>query len=358
MQRGRQRARPDAAPRARGRGGARQLRRRWRCSRPPSARSARDHGSRSDEPRGRARRRPRAGPRARPLGGGVRAAAGIPRAHADADRARHHLGAVVGALLLQVLEGLPQGVPDLGPARAAGPGRERRRRRHRRTAGWRSSRWRATTTRATSSPTRAPRPAWAASCATSSPWARGRSPASTRCASASSTRRACARWSTAWCAASATTATASASRRWAARPASTPRYNGNILVNAFALGIARARADLQRPRRRASATRSSTPARAPAATASTARPWPRTSFDAESEKKRPTVQVGDPFTEKILLEACLEAMRIDRDRRHPGHGRRRADQLDLRDGGARRRRHARSTSTACRCASRGSPPTR
>ena len=32
-------------------------------------------------------------------------------------------------------------------------------------------------------------------------------------------------------------------------------------------------------------------------------------FDAESEQKRPTVQVGDPFTEKVLLEACLEAMR-------------------------------------------------
>jgi phosphoribosylformylglycinamidine synthase len=32
-------------------------------------------------------------------------------------------------------------------------------------------------------------------------------------------------------------------------------------------------------------------------------------FDAESESKRPTVQVGDPFTEKLLLEACLEAMK-------------------------------------------------
>jgi len=31
-------------------------------------------------------------------------------------------------------------------------------------------------------------------------------------------------------------------------------------------------------------------------------------FDDESESKRPTVQVGDPFTEKLLLEACLEAM--------------------------------------------------
>jgi phosphoribosylformylglycinamidine synthase II len=31
-------------------------------------------------------------------------------------------------------------------------------------------------------------------------------------------------------------------------------------------------------------------------------------FDASSEAKRPTVQVGDPFTEKLLIEACLEAM--------------------------------------------------
>jgi len=31
-------------------------------------------------------------------------------------------------------------------------------------------------------------------------------------------------------------------------------------------------------------------------------------FDDEAEAKRPTVQVGDPFTEKLLLEACLEAM--------------------------------------------------
>ncbi len=31
-------------------------------------------------------------------------------------------------------------------------------------------------------------------------------------------------------------------------------------------------------------------------------------FDEKSEEKRPTVQVGDPFTEKLLLEACLELM--------------------------------------------------
>ncbi|MDQ3907542.1 MAG: AIR synthase related protein, partial [Acidobacteriota bacterium] len=32
-------------------------------------------------------------------------------------------------------------------------------------------------------------------------------------------------------------------------------------------------------------------------------------FDDEALEKRPTVQVGDPFLEKLLLEACLEAMR-------------------------------------------------
>ncbi len=35
------------------------------------------------------------------------------------------------------------------------------------------------------------------------------------------------------------------------------------------------------------------------------------SFDEDSESKRPTVQVGDPFTEKLLLEACLELFKKD-----------------------------------------------
>ncbi|MBI3017557.1 MAG: phosphoribosylformylglycinamidine synthase subunit PurL [Deltaproteobacteria bacterium] len=35
------------------------------------------------------------------------------------------------------------------------------------------------------------------------------------------------------------------------------------------------------------------------------------SFDDEAEAKKPTVQVGDPFTEKLLLEACLEVMKQD-----------------------------------------------
>ena len=34
-------------------------------------------------------------------------------------------------------------------------------------------------------------------------------------------------------------------------------------------------------------------------------------FDEEAQAKRPTVQVGDPFTEKLLLEACLELMGTD-----------------------------------------------
>jgi phosphoribosylformylglycinamidine (FGAM) synthase-like enzyme len=34
-------------------------------------------------------------------------------------------------------------------------------------------------------------------------------------------------------------------------------------------------------------------------------------FDDNSEAKKPTVQVGDPFAEKLLLEACLELMKTD-----------------------------------------------
>ena len=34
-------------------------------------------------------------------------------------------------------------------------------------------------------------------------------------------------------------------------------------------------------------------------------------FDDNSDEKKPTVQVGDPFTEKLLMEACLELMKDD-----------------------------------------------
>jgi len=36
-----------------------------------------------------------------------------------------------------------------------------------------------------------------------------------------------------------------------------------------------------------------------------------TEFNKDAERKKPTVQVGDPFTEKLLLEACLELMKAD-----------------------------------------------
>jgi len=85
-------------------------------------------------------------------------------------------------------------------------------------------------------------------------------------------------------------------------------YNGNILVNAFCLGLAR-RDELQSARARGpgnpvmyvgSATgRDGIHGASLLASAE---------FDATSEAKRPTVQVGDPFTEKLLIEACLEAM--------------------------------------------------
>ena len=62
------------------------------------------------------------------------------------------------------------------------------------------------------------------------------------------------------------------------------------------------------PRRGATAwaTCCSASGRGPAATASTARASPPRSCSEKSEARRPQVQVGDPFTEKLLLEASLE----------------------------------------------------
>jgi phosphoribosylformylglycinamidine synthase subunit PurL len=61
-------------------------------------------------------------------------------------------------------------------------------------------------------------------------------------------------------------------------------------------------------------------------------------FTEESQQKRPNVQVGDPFLEKLLLEACLEAMATGAIV-GIGYGRRRAHQLLLRNGFAWGRRH-------------------
>ena len=116
-------------------------------------------------------------------------------------------------------------------------------------------------------------------------------------------------------------------------------YNGNCLVNAFAAGLARRRRDLLLRRQRRRACRWSISAPRPGATGSAARRWPRAEFDAAIEEKRPTVQVGDPFTEKRLMEACLELMATGRGDLDPGHGRGRPHLLGGRDGRQGRSRH-------------------
>ena len=85
------------------------------------------------------------------------------------------------------------------------------------------------------------------------------------------------------------------------------RYDGNILVNAMAVGIARTDEIFY-----AKATGVGRPIvylgsktgrdGIHGATMASAE------FDENSDEKRPTVQVGDPFSEKLLLEACLEIM--------------------------------------------------
>jgi phosphoribosylformylglycinamidine synthase len=89
-----------------------------------------------------------------------------------------------------------------------------------------------------------------------------------------------------------------------------PAYNGNILVNAMTVGIAEqdkifysAASGVGNPvvyvgsKTGRDGIHGATMASA--------------EFDDASEEKRPTVQVGDPFTEKLLIEACLELMQQD-----------------------------------------------
>ncbi len=86
-------------------------------------------------------------------------------------------------------------------------------------------------------------------------------------------------------------------------------YNANILVNAFCLGLAR-KEDLQSAKARGAGNPvlyvGSATGRDGIHGASL---LASAEFDAESAAKRPTVQVGDPFAEKLLIEACLEAMK-------------------------------------------------
>ncbi len=89
-------------------------------------------------------------------------------------------------------------------------------------------------------------------------------------------------------------------------------YNENILVNAFTLGVVRAdrifRARAAGHRQPGASTSGSKTGRDGIHGASL---LASAEFDDETEQKRPTVQVGDPFTEKLLLEACLELMEND-----------------------------------------------
>ncbi len=89
-----------------------------------------------------------------------------------------------------------------------------------------------------------------------------------------------------------------------------PSYDGNPLVNAMTVGIARkdriflsAAAGVGNP----VVYVGSKTGRDGIHGATMA----STEFSADSEDKRPTVQVGDPFTEKLLIEACLELMATD-----------------------------------------------
>ena len=87
-------------------------------------------------------------------------------------------------------------------------------------------------------------------------------------------------------------------------------YNGNILVNAMCVGVARAD-------RMFYAKASGVGNPVVYVGAKTGRDgihgatMASAEFSDETEAKRPTVQVGDPFTEKLLIEACLELMEHD-----------------------------------------------
>jgi phosphoribosylformylglycinamidine synthase II len=89
-----------------------------------------------------------------------------------------------------------------------------------------------------------------------------------------------------------------------------PSYNGNILVNAMTVGIA----EQDRIFYSAAAGVGNAVVYVGSKTGRDGihgATMASAEFDDNSEEKRPTVQVGDPFTEKLLLEACLELMATD-----------------------------------------------
>jgi phosphoribosylformylglycinamidine synthase II len=89
-----------------------------------------------------------------------------------------------------------------------------------------------------------------------------------------------------------------------------PSYDGNILVNAMCVGIARA----DRIFYSVAAGPGNIVVYVGAKTGRDGihgATMASAEFGADAGEKRPTVQVGDPFTEKLLIEACLELMERD-----------------------------------------------
>ena len=89
-----------------------------------------------------------------------------------------------------------------------------------------------------------------------------------------------------------------------------PSYNGNILVNAMAVGLA----DQDKIFLSAAAGVGNSVIYVGSKTGRDGihgATMASAEFTEDSEEKRPTVQVGDPFTEKLLIEACIELMSTD-----------------------------------------------
>ena len=218
------------------------------------------------------------------------------------------------------------------------PGRERRRGRHRRRPGGDLQDGEPQPPVATSSPIRARRRASAASCATCSRWARGRSPTSTRCASAGPTTRRCSTSSPAWSQGIGGYGNCVGVPTVGGEANFHAAYDGNILVNAMTVGVAEPDKIFY-----SAATGVGNPI--VYVGAKTGRDgihgatMASAEFAEDADAKRPTVQVGDPFTEKLLIEACLELMATDAIVAIQDMGAAGLTSLERRDGQQGRRRH-------------------
>ncbi len=260
--------------------------------------------------------------------------------------------AVERALRVQALQEAAAHAAHGGGARGHGSGRERRRDRTSATASSARSRSSRTTTRARSSPSRALPPASGASSATSSRSARARSRCWIRCASVS---RAGAR-------ARYLLDGAVSGIGHYGNSIGVPTVGGevyfegpyeqNCLVNAMALGLVRR----ERLVRSAAAGVGNVLVLFGAATGRDGIGGASVLASAElagegdgAPDKRPTVQVGDPFEEKKLMECYARAAGAGADRLSAGPRRRRPHLLGLGDGvqGRGGDRHRRDLSSLC-----------